>query len=192
MTWPELVKIEPQLLALHKRARELARQGGEDFDPLPAWLNYIKPWMNFLIGSVAGMVELREPIWWNRGLPGPPPRPTAVSFLEYAHPAVAQRFSVDERLKTQDAWDTVYAVIEADLYDEKPLRSVSSGKRFRVLNRDGFRCTYCGRTVECLDRGEHLVVDHILPVAAGGGSDMKNLTTACSSCNSGKRDRVLH
>jgi hypothetical protein len=36
-----------------------------------------------------------------------------------------------------------------------------------------------------------LVVDHILPVSAGGPDDLENLTTACSDCNAGKSNRPL-
>lgn len=55
-------------------------------------------------------------------------------------------------------------------------------KRFRALARDGFRCTYCGVTA-----GEaRLVVDHVVPRAAGGTDEMANLATACDECNSGK------
>lgn len=54
--------------------------------------------------------------------------------------------------------------------------------RFEVFKRDGFRCTYCGqRPPEVV-----LVVDHVVPVADGGGDEAENLTTACFTCNSGK------
>jgi len=36
-----------------------------------------------------------------------------------------------------------------------------------------------------------MVIDHIHPVAAGGDNDPSNLTTACESCNQGKKDRLL-
>lgn len=65
--------------------------------------------------------------------------------------------------------------------------SVSVRTRFEVFKRDRFTCTYCGRTPpEVL-----LQVDHITPVAAGGGDEMHNLTTACATCNGGKAARLL-
>ncbi len=55
--------------------------------------------------------------------------------------------------------------------------------RFRVLQRDGFRCRYCGRgTAE----GATLQLDHVVPVAAGGETTEANLMTACAECNAGK------
>lgn len=55
--------------------------------------------------------------------------------------------------------------------------------RFLVLQRDGFRCTYCGRSQQ---DGAILHVDHVVPVVAGGATALENLVTACSSCNLGK------
>jgi hypothetical protein len=58
--------------------------------------------------------------------------------------------------------------------------AVSKRTRFEVLRRDNFTCRYC-RSVE----GE-MVVDHVTPVALGGGDDPSNLVAACRDCNSGK------
>jgi 5-methylcytosine-specific restriction endonuclease McrA len=55
--------------------------------------------------------------------------------------------------------------------------------RFAVMQRDGFRCGYCGRTAAS---GAVLHVDHIVPVSAGGTDDEGNLMTACDECNLGK------
>lgn len=57
--------------------------------------------------------------------------------------------------------------------------------KFEVLERDHYRCVYCGATA--LDA--RLEVDHYQPVASGGTNDLWNLVTACSSCNRGKSDR---
>jgi 5-methylcytosine-specific restriction endonuclease McrA len=56
--------------------------------------------------------------------------------------------------------------------------------RFRVLERDGFRCRYCGRSGR--DEGVVLHADHIVPVVAGGETTERNLITACEACNLGK------
>jgi 5-methylcytosine-specific restriction endonuclease McrA len=50
-----------------------------------------------------------------------------------------------------------------------------------VLLRDP--CSYCDGTAESLD--------HIVPIADGGTSDVENLTGACVSCNGRKSDRPL-
>ena len=56
--------------------------------------------------------------------------------------------------------------------------------RFRILQRDGFRCRYCGRPGSV--PGVVLHVDHVVPVVAGGTSTEGNLLTACEECNLGK------
>ena len=59
---------------------------------------------------------------------------------------------------------------------------------WKILAADGFRCQYCGRT----PRDEvRLVIDHVLPVCAGGKTELKNLITACELCNQKKRGKVL-
>ena len=55
--------------------------------------------------------------------------------------------------------------------------------RFRVLQRDGFRCQYCGRSAR---DGATMHLDHVVPVAAGGETTEGNLITSCETCNLGK------
>ena len=60
--------------------------------------------------------------------------------------------------------------------------------RFEVFKRDSFTCQYCGKA----SPGVVLVIDHIHPVSKGGNqTDILNLITSCSECNSGKGDRLL-
>lgn len=66
-------------------------------------------------------------------------------------------------------------------------KSLSKKTRFEVFKRDGFRCMYCGAHPPAAI----LHVDHIDPVAKGGGNDIDNLVTACQPCNAGKSDRLL-
>lgn len=65
--------------------------------------------------------------------------------------------------------------------------SVSLSDRFHILERDAFRCRYCGRAAP----DARLQVDHIMPRSAGGTDDDANLVTACFDCNQGKHTRVL-
>lgn len=60
--------------------------------------------------------------------------------------------------------------------------SIGAYVRFQVMNRDGFRCAYCGATAY----EQKLEVDHIIPVSEGGISTLGNLITACKPCNMGK------
>ncbi len=66
---------------------------------------------------------------------------------------------------------------------------VSAQLRFRVLERDGFRCRYCGRAGST--PGVVLHVDHVVPRVAGGATAEGNLRTACEECNLGKAARVV-
>jgi len=60
--------------------------------------------------------------------------------------------------------------------------------RFEILERDGFRCQYCGRTP---GQGATLQIDHISPKSKGGQDTIQNLITSCAECNLGKRDVLL-
>jgi hypothetical protein len=49
---------------------------------------------------------------------------------------------------------------------------------------DGFRCVYCGK--DLLADSDALLlatVDHIVPLAAGGGNGQENRATCCCACN---------
>ena len=59
-----------------------------------------------------------------------------------------------------------------------------SATRLRIFARDGHVCTYCGSN-------HRLECDHVVPVSRGGSEDDTNLTTACRSCNTSKRDRLI-
>jgi 5-methylcytosine-specific restriction endonuclease McrA len=46
------------------------------------------------------------------------------------------------------------------------------------------RCIYCGSA-------ENITVDHVIPLARGGSHSIGNLTSACKTCNSKKRDSFI-
>jgi 5-methylcytosine-specific restriction endonuclease McrA len=60
--------------------------------------------------------------------------------------------------------------------------SLSRSIRVRILERDKYRCAYCGRTSAQVA----LEVDHVLPRSRGGSDVPTNLITACFDCNNGK------
>ena len=59
---------------------------------------------------------------------------------------------------------------------------ISPQLRALVAEQAGNRCGYC------LTRQEYvpwpLEIEHIIPIARGGGNERKNLWVACRSCNS--------
>lgn len=67
-------------------------------------------------------------------------------------------------------------------------RNVTLRLRFEVLERDGFRCQYCGREPK---DGAKLAIDHIIPFSKGGRTTIINLITSCFECNAGKKDVIL-
>lgn len=60
--------------------------------------------------------------------------------------------------------------------------------RWAVLKRDNYSCAKCGASPSKNHQVE-LEVDHIQPVAKGGGNTLENLQTLCRQCNQGKKDR---
>jgi hypothetical protein len=60
--------------------------------------------------------------------------------------------------------------------------TVTKRTRFEVLKRDNHTCRYCGGTAPDVK----LTVDHVTPVALGGGDEPSNLVAACRDCNAGK------
>ena len=57
-------------------------------------------------------------------------------------------------------------------------------RRF-VLERDGFKCIYCG------DAKGPFEADHVIPRAKGGLDIESNLVCACRRCNRSKKDKIL-
>ena len=64
-------------------------------------------------------------------------------------------------------------------------RSPDLRLRFKVLQRDHFRCCACGASPS-VTPGVLLEVDHIAPWSKGGETTIENLQTLCLACNQGK------
>lgn len=69
-------------------------------------------------------------------------------------------------------------------------RDISWRLRATVLIRDNCLCRMCGAS-PAKDPAVTLHVDHILPWAKGGKTELANLQTLCSICNIGKGDQPL-
>jgi hypothetical protein len=63
---------------------------------------------------------------------------------------------------------------------------ISAALRRHVIERDGGRCAYCRSPVLV---GVPLVVEHIVPLVAGGASVADNLCASCYRCNEFKGPR---
>lgn len=60
--------------------------------------------------------------------------------------------------------------------------------RHAVLERDGFRCQYCGCNGLTVEDG---TVDHITPQSFGGSHKADNLRAACRPCNSRRGSKTM-
>ena len=79
----------------------------------------------------------------------------------------------------------VQDVETGDTQKHKTPREPNLRLRFKVLQRDQFRCCSCGAS-PAKDPGVELHVDHIFPWSKGGETVLENLQTLCSKCNGGK------
>ena len=73
-----------------------------------------------------------------------------------------------------------------DVY-HKTSRDINLRMRFKVLQRDNFKCCTCGAS-PAKDPSVELHIDHIMPWSKGGETEIDNLQTLCSKCNLGKSD----
>ena len=103
-------------------------------------------------------------------------------------PAVSPRMSREVDAGGLVCWGAQMKTAPAAVTGASPPRligvpmAVSKRTRFEVLRRDNHTCRYCGQSAPDVK----LTVDHVLPVALGGGDDPTNLVAACKDCNSGK------
>ncbi len=65
-------------------------------------------------------------------------------------------------------------------------RKLSPVERKFVIERAEGMCEYCRSLLDYSP--ESFDIEHIIPLAKGGGNDLDNLALACEGCNSRKRD----
>lgn len=108
-------------------------------------------------------------------------------------------------INSEDELNTINDTIEEESYIELPApkkeqkttnthknchktnRDINLRLRFKVMQRDNFKCCICGKspaTSPCVT----LHIDHIKPWSKGGETTIDNLQTLCSECNLGKSD----
>ena len=87
-------------------------------------------------------------------------------------------------------------VLRLRRYVNVPKRGASWSRR-AVLQRDGYRCIYCGMEVGQMVKGQLLTkadftLDHIIPRSQGGQNSWGNTACACAACNQRKGGRTPH
>jgi len=82
---------------------------------------------------------------------------------------------------------TTQAQSQQQISKNKRSRYIPASVRVSVLNRDKYKCVFCGKSAKQVE----LEVDHIIPFAKGGSNDLSNLQTLCFDCNRGKGVRIL-
>jgi hypothetical protein len=85
------------------------------------------------------------------------------------------------------AADYVASTAKTVLVDSRRVAGIRL--RFRVFQRDQFRCVYCGRSPKTHE-SVVLHADHKVPWSRGGFTEFENLQTTCADCNVGKSDHL--
>jgi hypothetical protein len=92
------------------------------------------------------------------------------------------------RLDCPDGVNRMFVEKRVSTAPPRPARTgLSPYTRWTILERDGFRCRYCGRGAPDVE----LAIDHVVSVVDGGGDEESNLVAACVECNGGKGRRSL-
>lgn len=84
--------------------------------------------------------------------------------------------SIEHHRVRQNRWRAKQLGLDATLTLEEWLST---------LERFQGRCAYCQRTAAT-------VLEHFIPLSAGGGTVVENCIPACSSCNAKKRHKPAH
>jgi 5-methylcytosine-specific restriction endonuclease McrA len=74
----------------------------------------------------------------------------------------------------------------------RPRRDGALVERAYLADRDGHRCGLCGDPLDLAVKHPdpaYASIDHVVPLAQGGGNDLANLQLAHLRCNLSKRDR---
>lgn len=98
------------------------------------------------------------------------------------------RFWRLRKLFSIGVWPVNEESIDDGVLLQRSRSNIAPTLRFKIMQRDQFRCKYCGATT---DDNAKLEIDHIVPVSKGGDNDPENLQTLCFECNRGKRDHLV-
>lgn len=110
------------------------------------------------------------------------------AFIEY----VSDENTINtDRKEKLDESDESYSDAQELISEKsrKTRRDINLRLRFRVMQRDNFKCCICGAS-PANDPTVVLHIDHIIPWSKGGETIMENLQTLCSKCNLGKSNLI--
>lgn len=97
---------------------------------------------------------------------------------------------VEKRFRSANSEMPYPLVIRLVHFVQIPRRFRSVVTNSVLFARDQHTCQYCGRHKNDLRRREHLTREHVKPVSRGGLDVWENVTTACSTCNHKKGDKL--
>jgi len=97
---------------------------------------------------------------------------------------------MNKRIRAQKQEFPYPLVIRLVHYVEIPRRFRAVVSNAVLFARDNHTCQYCGRHKRELKRKEHLTREHVKPVSKGGTDTWDNVTTACSTCNHRKSNKM--
>lgn len=120
------------------------------------------------------------------------PRAIRLILKDKVDPATEETILVQGGSNTME----IPTVLRLRRYVNVPRRGVRWSRR-AVLQRDNYRCIYCGvrlgetRHNQLLTKAD-FTVDHLLPRSRGGRNSWSNTACACSACNNRKSNRTPH
>lgn len=97
---------------------------------------------------------------------------------------------IEKRLQAVDKDFPYPMVIRLVTYVEIPRRIRGIVTNKVLFARDNYTCQYCGRHQGDLKKLERLTREHVKPISKGGATTWDNVTTACSTCNSKKGNKL--
>lgn len=116
---------------------------------------------NKLYSTISSGAYMRKYIKWSNALK---------AFVEY----------INQDVGNMDSLETIN-----EPNGRKTSRDINLRLRFKVMQRDNFKCCLCGAS-PAKDASTVLHIDHIVPWSKGGETTIDNLQTLCSKCNLGK------
>ena len=117
------------------------------------------------------------------------------AFVNYIDSDIQREEDIekDKEQKQEDSCNVVMEVahdVDIERKQHTTPREINLRTRFKVFQRDKFRCCICGAS-PATDPSVELHIDHIIPWSKGGETVIENLQTLCSKCNIGKSDLLM-